>query len=230
MLNLLLIICWIILITAFSLFGSWHARKYKKPDALIGLYVAFVLISNIVAYKIAAFDLGFTTFFATSATLVFAVTFLLTDIVNEKFGRKETQKMIFIAFITQIAVAFFIWLSISLPSAPFWQDQGIFTKILGFAPRIMLASWIAFLISENADAYIFSWFKKKTKGKHLWMRNVFSSIPSMALDTIIFVIIAFYGIQPLLPLITGVLVIKWIVGVIDIPFMYLNRWVMNRKI
>ncbi|MEX0597880.1 MAG: VUT family protein, partial [Candidatus Paceibacterota bacterium] len=79
---LLQILLWIITITTFSLFGSWYARRYDRVDALVGLYVAFVLISNIVAYKIAAFDFGFTTFYATSATLVFAVTFLLTDIVN----------------------------------------------------------------------------------------------------------------------------------------------------
>lgn len=225
--NPLLLLLWIVIITSFSLFGAWYARRYNKPDALIGLYVAFVLISNIIAYKIAAFNLGFITFYATSATLVFAVTFLLTDIVNEKFGREETHKMIFIAFITQIAVALFILLAIYLEPAPFFMDQDIFVKILGFAPRIMIASWIAFLISENADAYIFSQFKNMTRGKHLWARNVFSSIPSMALDTFIFVTIAFYNVQPLLPLITGVLVLKWIVGIIDIPFMYLNRKIMN---
>lgn len=230
--ELLSIIVWISIITVFSLFGSWYARKFERPDALIGLYVAFVLISNIIAYKITVFDLGFTTFFATAATLVFSVTFLLTDIVNEKFGRKETQKMIFIAFITQIATAFFILLAIRLQPAPFWPDQEIFTKIIGFAPRIMLASWIAFLISENLDAYIFSWFKKITNGKHLWLRNVVSSIPAMALDTLIFVTIAFSGIQPLVPLITGVLVVKWLVGIVDIPFMYLNRIILfkNNKI
>lgn len=216
------------MISLTTLFGSWYARKYERPDALIALYVAFVLISNIIAYKIAAFDFGFVTFFATAATLVFSVTFLLTDIVNEKFGRKETQKMIFIAFATQVAVALFIWLAINLEPAPFWPDQEIFAKIIGFAPRIMLASWIAFLISENVDAYIFAWFKKVTNGRHLWMRNAFSSIPSMSLDTVIFVTIAFYGVQPLLPLITGVLVIKWLVGVVDIPFMYLNRRIMYK--
>jgi len=227
--GMLIILVWAALITAFSLFGAWYVRKYDKPDALIGLYVAFVLISNIIAYKIAAFDFEFVTFFATAATLVFSVTFLLTDIVNEKFGRQETQKMIFIAFMTQIAVAFFIWLALYLKPAPFWPDQEIFAKIIGFAPRIMLASWVAFLISENADAYIFAWFKKITNGKHLWMRNAFSSLPSMALDTLIFVTIAFYGVQPLWPLIIGVLVIKWLVGVIDIPFMYLNRRIMHKK-
>ena len=223
-----IIVLWIVVISLTTLFGSWYARKYERPDALIALYVAFVLISNIIAYKIAAFDFGFVTFFATAATLVFSVTFLLTDIVNEKFGRKETQKMIFIAFATQVAVALFIWLAINLEPAPFWPDQEIFAKIIGFAPRIMLASWIAFLISENVDAYIFAWFKKVTNGRHLWMRNAFSSIPSMSLDTVIFVTIAFYGVQPLLPLITGVLVIKWLVGVVDIPFMYLNRIIMYK--
>jgi uncharacterized integral membrane protein (TIGR00697 family) len=224
---LLLIIVWIILISAFSLFGSWYAKKYNQIDALIGLYVAFVLISNIIAYKIATFDLGFVTFYAPAAILVFSVTFLLTDIVNEKFGRKETQKMILIAFISQIAVALFIFIALHIPSAPFWNEQEIFSKILGFAPRIMFASWIAFLISENIDAYIFSWFKRKTNGKYLWMRNAFSSIPSMAVDSILFVTIAFYGSAPILTLIFGQIAMKWLVGIIDIPFMYLNKRIIE---
>lgn len=226
---LLQILLWIVAITAFSLFGSWYARRYNRVDALVGLFIAFVLISNIIAYKIATFDLGFIKFYSDSATLVFPVIFLLTDIVNEKFGRRETQKMIFITFITQIAIAFFIWLAVSLQPAPFWPDQEDFAKIIGYTPRIMIASWIAFLISGNIDAYIFDWFKNITKGKYLWMRNAFSSLPAMALDTVIFVTIAFAGVQPLLPIIVGTMAIKWLVGIIDIPFMYLNRMILYRK-
>ncbi len=225
---LLQILFWIILITTFTLFGSWYVRKYNSPDALIGLYVSFVLISNIIAYKIVAFDLGFATFYSDSATLVFSVTFLLTDIVNEKFGRKEVQKMILIAFLTQVAVALFVWLALIMPAAPFWDGDKEFSKLLGLTPRIMLASWVAFLIGENLDAYLFAWFKKKTKGKYLWMRNALSSLPSMAVDTSIFVVIAFAGLQPLWSLIIGTLVVKWLVGVVNIPFMYLNRWVMGK--
>lgn len=227
MMSLIVIFIWIILITSVSLFGAWYARKYNRPDAIIGLYVTFVLISNLIAFKVSEFNLGFTTLYATAASIIFPVTFLLTDVVNEKFGRKETQRMIFIAFIAQISTAIFILISIYLKPAPFWSSQEIFKTVFGFAPRIMLASWIAFLISENADAYIFSWFKKLTQGRHLWSRNVFSSIPAMALDTIIFVTIGFYGIQPLAPLILGVLIIKWMVGIINIPFMYINRRIMN---
>jgi hypothetical protein len=222
------ILIWIIIITSFSLFGSWYIRKYNRVDAFIGIYVAFTVISNIIAYKIAAFDLGFITFSASSAVLIFSVTFLLTDIVNEKFGVKETQRMVFIAFISQIAVSLFIWLAISLPSSSFWTDQESFKRILGFAPRIMTASLVAFIISENLDAFLFAWFKKLTRGKYLWIRNAFSSIPSMALDTFIFVIIAFYGVQPIIPLFVGILVIKWIVGIVDIPFMYLNRKIIAK--
>jgi len=227
--DLFFLILWICAITLFSVFGAWYVKKYKTPDALIGLYVAFVLISNILAYKIAAFDLGFVTFFATAPTIIFSVTFLLTDVVNERFGRKETQKMILIAFVTQVAVNFFIWLMIIIPPAPFWTNQQIFEQIFGFAPRLMVAGWIAFLISENIDAYIFSWFKEKTKGKHLWARNAFSSLPAMVIDSVIFVTLAFYGIQPLEPLIIGMVALKWLVGIINVPFMYLNRWIMYKK-
>jgi hypothetical protein len=227
--EVILIILWILGITLFSLFGSLYVRKYNSPDALIGLYVTFVLISNILAYKIVSFDLGFINLFATAAAIIFSVTFLITDIVNEKFGRKETQKMILISFLTQITATFFIILAINLKPAPFWADQEAFSRIIGFVPRIMFASWIAFLISENLDAYLFAWFKKLTKNKHLWMRNVFSSIPAMAIDTIIFVFIAFYNVQPIFPLIFGVLIIKWLVGILNIPFMYFNRWIMFKE-
>ncbi|MDO8647944.1 MAG: queuosine precursor transporter [Candidatus Diapherotrites archaeon] len=224
------IILWILAISAFTLFGAWYARKFEKPDALIGIYVAFVVFSNIAAVKIAEFNLGFASFFAPAASLVFSVTFLLTDIVNEKFGRKETQKMILIAFLANAGVALFSYIALALPSAPFWQGQDSLAMILGIVPRILIASWAAFLISENFDAFIFAWFKKRTKGRHLWARNVFSSIPAMLLDSVIFCTLAFYGVVPdLLALIIGLTVIKWLVGIVNVPFMYLSRWIMFKK-
>jgi len=227
--SIYLIILWIVGITSFTLVGSWYARKFNKSDLLIAFYVTFVLSAQILAVKISAFNLGLKTFFVPSGILVFSITFLLTDIVNEKFGRKETQKMILIAFITQIAMVFFFWLGVKLPPAPFWQIQDVWQQIFVLVPRITIASWMAFLISENFDAVVFSWFKKRTKGKHLWMRNVFSSMPALALDSIIFVPIAFLGIMPIWPLILGQIVIKWLVGLVNIPFMYLNKWLLGKS-
>lgn len=226
---LYLIILWIVGVTSFSLIGSWYARRYEKADLLIGLYVTFILVAQILAVKISSFDLGFNTFFGPSGVLVFSVTYLLTDIVNEKFGRRETQKMIFIAFISQVAMLFFFWLGTKFPPAPFWQMQGTWEQIFNFVPRITLASWTAFILTENFDAYIFDWFKKTTKGRHLWARNVFSSIPALALDSMIFISLAFSGIMPIWPLIIGQTSIKWLVGLVNIPFMYLNRWILFKK-
>ena len=222
------IIGWILVISAFTLFGAWYARKYERPDALIGLYVVFLALSQIMAAKIASFDLGFIKVTAPAAVLVFSVTFLITDIVNEKFGRKETHKMIFIAFITQIAMAVFLYLANVLEPAPFWQNQQIWEQIFGIVPRIMIASWAAFLVSENLDAYLFAFIKKLTKGRYLWIRNAFSSIISLSVDTLLFVSLAFYGTGvPIWTIMVGQFFTKYLVAIIDIPFMYLNRWMMK---
>src|SRR4030042_5558495 len=112
------IILWVLGITSFTLFGAWYARRFEKPDALIGLYVLFVAISQITAAKIAEYDLGFITVTAPAAALVYSVTYIFTDIVNERFGRGEVHRMILIAFVTQVAMVFFLWLATRLRPAP----------------------------------------------------------------------------------------------------------------
>lgn len=226
--TLALLIFWIVGITSFTLLGSWYAKKYNKPDLLIGLYVTFVLVAQVLAVKISAFNLGFTTFYGPSGVLVFSITYLLTDIVNEKFGRKETQKMILVAFVSQIAMVFFFWLGVKFQPAPFWTIQTTWEQIFNLVPRITVASWIAFMITENFDAYVYSWFKKLTKGKYLWTRNAFSSIPALFLDSLIFIPIAFLGVMPILPLIIGQTAVKWTVGLVNIPFMYLNKAILGQ--
>lgn len=226
--SLIFIILWVLLVSLTTIFGSLYARRYNRPDGLIALYISLVIFSNFVASKVAAYHLGFT-FFAPAAALFFPVTFLLTDIVNERFGRKETQRMIFLTLVCQVMVGAFSYLSLSLPAAPFWQNQEAFTLILGQVPRVILASWISFFVSENLDAYIFDWFRRITGGKYIWMRNAFSSLPAMLVDSVIFVTLAFYGTTSLWPLIFGVTALKWLTGLIDIPFMYLNRFLLNYK-
>ena len=223
---MVVIILWIVGITAFSLFGAFYARKYARPDALIALYVTFVILSQIIATKIGEFDLGFTVVTAPAAVLIYAVTFLITDIVNERFGRLETHRMILIALVAQLGMVFFLWLGIIIKPAPFWPNQKAWESIIGLVPRITLASLVAFFVSENLDALLFHRLRELTKGRHLWLRNVVSSLPALTVDTFLFITIAFYGELPLLPLIQGQIATKYLVGLVDIPFMYLNRWLM----
>jgi uncharacterized integral membrane protein (TIGR00697 family) len=228
--NIMWLLIWAAAVTAVTLAGSWYARRSNRPDLLIALYVTFVLVAQVLAAKVAEFDLGaLGTWTGPAGAIVFAVTFLMTDIVNEKFGRRETHRMIMIAFVTQLAMVLFFWLGTSLPAASFWPLQEPWEAIFGLVPRITLASWVAFLISENFDAWVFDRFKRLTKGRHLWLRNVVSSLPALALDSLIFVPIAFLGVMPLGPVILGQVAVKWLVGLVGIPFMYLNRAVLYKE-
>ncbi len=226
---------WIVVIFISTIFISQYIKMQKREDVAIALFILFITMSQILAAKIGDFSIGDYQITAPVAVLIFPFTFQITDMVNENFGRKKTHRMIFIAFITQVLMVFFIWFSIEIPGAPFWgsEAQSYWVTFLGSTIRITIASWISFLITENLDALLFAKLKKITKGKNLWIRNVFSDIPTLALDSILFVSIAFGGVLPLdvvLGIIWGQMLTKWFFGIIDTPFMYLSRYIINGKI
>lgn len=225
---MLLTILIIVVITAFTLAGSFYARLFNRPDGLIGLYVLFTALSQIMAAKIATYDLGLIQVQAPAAVLVFSVTFLLTDIVNEKFGQKQVHIMIFLTLVTQIAMVVFLYIGGKLAPAPFWNGQAAWDALFGIVPRITFASWLTFIVSENLDAWLFSLFRRFTKGKHLWARNVFSSIPSLTVDTVLFVTLAFAGTGiPIWAIMKGQFITKYLVGLLNVPFMYLNKSILG---
>lgn len=208
--------------------GAWQAKKTGRSDFLIAFYVMFTVLSQIFAAKIALFDFGLFEVTAPSAVLIFAVTFLITDIVNEKFGRTETLRMVFIALAAQVVMILFLALTTALAPAPFWSGQEAWSSTFLLVPRITVASLAVFFVTETLDAYLYQWFRKLTKGRHLWARSVFSSIPALTLDTILFVTLAFWGTgTPLWPIMVGQFATKWIVGVVDVPLMYFNRWLLG---
>jgi len=235
----LVLLIWIIVIFIATVFISQYIKMYKREDVAIAFYILFITMSQILAVKIGDFSIGDYQITAPVAVLIFPFTFQITDMVNENFGQKKTHRMIFIAFITQIIMVIFIWFSIEIPGAPFWgfdwgsdpvEAQRFWVSFLGSTLRITVASWIAFLITENLDAVLYAKIKKLTKGKNLWIRNVFSDIPTLALDSVIFVSIAFGGLLPIWPIIWGQILTKWFFGVIDTPFMYLSRGIISGKV
>lgn len=226
--TLTLAILWTVVISLFALGSAWYVRRYERLDALLALYVTLGIASSILASKTIGFNLGFAELFAPATTLVFSVTFLLTDIVNERFGKREVYRMIFLSFCAQIAFLIFSYLVVRANAAPFFTNQAAFETVFEAVPRIVFAGFAAFLLSELLDANLYQWFRTFTDGKHLWMRSAFSTLPAMAIDSVVFVTLAFYGILPLWPLILGLTVTKWLVGIVDIPFMYAARAIMRR--
>lgn len=225
--TLMLALAWIAAISAFALGAAFYTRFTNRPDALLALYVTLAVAASLLASKTIAFDFGFTTLYAPGAVLIFSVTFLLMDIVNEKYGRREVQRMIWLALAAQIAFIVFSRLVLGAVPAPFFENQAAFEAVLGAIPRIVLAGLAAFLVSESLNAYLFQWIKRATGGRHLWLRNAFSSLPSMAVDSIVFVTLAFYGVMPIAPLIVGLTLVKWLVGIVDVPFMYAARAILR---
>jgi uncharacterized integral membrane protein (TIGR00697 family) len=220
-----LIATWIVGVSSFTLLGSLYARRYDRIDLLVGLYVAFVLVAQILESKVAIFDFGYGSFSASAGILVYSVTFLMTDIVSERFGRKETQRMIFIAVVAQVAMLFFLWLGSQFQADPSYGERGShWDALFVFVPRVVFASLLSFFVAENVDVYIYIWFKKLTKGKYLWMRNVISTLPSLALDSLIFIPIAFYGnsAEMIVSAIGAQILLKWSVGLVNVPFLYAN--------
>ena len=197
----------------------------------LGLYIwipVAVMVANIQVTKTIEL-FGIT---ATLGNIVYASSFLVTDILSENYGKKEAGKAVIIGFFSLIM--FTLLMNIALffePSAEDFAHESLAT-IFGFLPRIMLASLIAYGVSQSHDVWAFHlWKKKWPETKHLWLRNNLSTMVSQLLDSVIFSLVAFYGVFS-----TGILVeivittylLKWIVAALDTPFVYLGKY-MHKK-
>ncbi len=185
---------------------------------LIGLYIACELIANVTASKQIALA-GIT---VPAAVFIYALTFTLVDLVNEKLGKSGARKLVYTAFAANLLLAGYTQLAIILPSAPFYQGQESFISVFGSTPRIVAASLLAYMGSSLIDIEVFAWWRQKV-GKYRWAGVLASNAVSTLVDSIIFIAGAFAGIFPLLPLIQGQYIVKMVVTIFSIPLIYLIR-------
>jgi len=219
---------WILFILSFCLVSSVIARRQGRPDFLIATYAALVVLANITAVKqVEIFGL-----FAPAAVITYSVTFLLTDMLTEHYSKRDAHRAVWAGFYANLLLVAVVLISVNMTPAPFWGMQEEYEKILALVPRIVLASMIAFLVSQHLDVIQFHIWKEKTGGRHLWLRNNASTMVSQLVDTTLFITIAFYGTPgfPILAVIKGQYLIKLLIAALDTPFIYLSRWVYQRSI
>ena len=197
----------------------------KKLLVLASLFSVLFVVANILATK--KVEIG--GLILTGGLVAFPFTFLITDMVNEVYGKKMAQTFVYIGFGSMIIALGLIQLCIVLPAAGFWTDNQImFAAVLKGTFRITLGSLVAYLVSQTHDVFMFSLLSKLTKGKHLWLRNNVSTILSQIIDSVIFITVAFLGVVPnsaLLAMITGQWVAKFLIALLDTPFCYWGvRW------
>jgi uncharacterized integral membrane protein (TIGR00697 family) len=194
-------------------------KQYRYLDIIIALFVAVLLISNIASTKI----LSLWRFTFDGGTLLFPLSYIFGDIITEVYGYKHSRKVIWTGFFSAILITVILMVVQYLPPAPGWEFQTAYEQILGFMPRIIVASMIAYFAGEFTNSYILAKLKIFTKGKYLWMRTIGSTVVGEAFDTLLFCTIAFFGIIPnplLLAVILSNYIFKCLVEVVFTPITY----------
>lgn len=185
---------------------------------VVGLYVACELIANVTAAKPVV--LG--PLVVPAGVGIYALTFTLLDLVNERLGKIGARQVIATAFAANLLLAAYAQLTVWWPAPGFFDGQPAVERILGATPRIVGASLLAYLAAALVDAELFAWWRARVGG-YRWLRVLVSNAVSTGVDSVLFVTLAFLGILPVLPLIAGQYVVKMAVTVVSLPLIYLVR-------
>jgi len=155
---------------------------------LATLFATCLLVANIIAVKLVSIG-GWV---VPAGVIAYPLTFLFTDVITELYGRKIASRVIWVGFGASILMVILVFGGRLLPPAAIWEDQSAYESIFSMLPRITLASMIAYLVSQHHDVFAFHFWRQKTKGRFLWLRNNGSTMVSQVLDTGIFITIAFW--------------------------------------
>lgn len=210
---------------------KWADRLYL---ALAGVFIASLIAGNLIFQKFFYLDLGFYRFEQSVGILPFPVTFLVTDIVSEIYGKKKADQIVIAGFISSLFIMGITMLADWLPSTSWSPVQGkTFSQVFGLFGPAVLASMTAYLTAQLIDIRIFEFWKKLTKGKHLWLRNNGSTIVSQFVDTfaVLFLLCSLGAIKWELfgTLLLNGFLFKMLIALIDTPFFYLFSWYLRKS-
>lgn len=202
-------------------------QPYRYYDLIMAAFVCVLVCSNLIGpAKVTQIDaplLGTLTFGA--GVLFFPISFIFGDILTEVYGYAASRRVIWAGFAGLLFASLMAWMIVALPPAPFWQNQHEYEVAFGSTWRISLAGLIAFAVGEFVNSYILAKMKILSAGQHLWQRTITSTIFGEAVDTALFVPLAFWdtGIIPndKIPLVMGAQIIaKILIEVAFTPLTY----------
>lgn len=194
---------------------------------LMAIFISAYLFAPILANKI----LQVGPLAVAGGVIAYSITFPVTDIITEVYGRKYAKLIVTCGFIAQLVVFALIQLVLILPAADFWQDSTGFIATLNSSSRIVIASLTAYLTSQYIDIWVFAVVRRFSGNRYLWLRNNISTCVSKLLDTILFLIIAFYGIYTnaeLFTIIASTYLIHVVIAFLDTPLVYLGVWAIHK--
>ena len=138
---------------------------------LAGLFVAALVSCNLIATKFTEIDLGFHVFVVSVGILPYPLTFLITDILSEVYGKRRANQVVLVGFLASMMVIGIIHLALAVPATTFGATDAAFDDVFGKAWRLITGSMVAYLAAQLVDVQMFHFWKRVTRGKHLWLRN-----------------------------------------------------------
>jgi len=191
---------------------------------LAAIFIAALVVCNLIANKFIEVDLGFKTFVISAGVLPYPLTFLITDILSEIYGKKKTNRIVWAGFGASLFVLGVLLLAqqfTAIEGSP--VDDETYNAVFGNSWRVIFASMTAYLCAQLIDVRIYHFWKRKTQGKHLWLRNNFSTIFSQLADTTLVVGVLFIGVKPASDIFQFILdgwLFKMLCAFIDTPLLY----------
>ncbi|MFH1064850.1 MAG: queuosine precursor transporter [Candidatus Woesearchaeota archaeon] len=240
----------------------------EKTNILLGLFVASLILANVLGSKITQFDLPsfistplnilffpiiyalktflltmggreislgfFNTISVSVGILTVPLMFLITDIIAEVHGKKKVMEFITTGVIALLLMIVITSIAIAVPASERSIDNNSFSMIFKATIRMTIASILAFVIAQVHDLWAFEFWKRKTEGKHLWLRNNASTVVSQLIDSVVFMFVAFYKTAPMwdaifvISLIVPFWIFKIFCALLDTPFAYLGVWWLRK--
>lgn len=172
---------------------------------IVALFVTCLITANITAVKLVdLFGLVLP-----AAILIFPLSYIIGDVLTEVYGFRQARRVIWLGFFCNFVTVVAVWMGQLLPAASFWEGQGAYERILGYTPRLLLASFLAYLGGEFANAFVLAKMKIATRGRWLWMRTISSTLVGQGLDSAVFISLAFAGTVPVETLLRAI-VTQWL--------------------
>jgi len=166
-----------------------HSRWFVL---VVAVFITCLITANITAVKL----VGVFGLVLPAAIIIFPISYIFGDVLTEVYGYREARRVIWLGFFCNLVTVAAIWVGQVLPAASFWDGQAAYQRILGYTPRLLVASFLAYLVGEFANSFVLAKMKIATNGRWLWTRTVGSTLVGQGLDSLVFITLAFMGTIP----------------------------------
>jgi uncharacterized integral membrane protein (TIGR00697 family) len=130
---------------------------------IVAVFITSLITANIIAVKL----VNVFGFILPAAVIIFPISYIFGDVLTEVYGYRQARKVIWVGFLCNLLAVIAIWIAQILPAASFWDGQGAYERILGYTPRLLIASFLAYLVGEFANSFVLAKMKIATQGRFL---------------------------------------------------------------